>query len=606
MNQRCNRELCAIRTAFELSPSYVRAVDGAVSLWSKGSEDLYGYSQSEAIGQVAHTLLKTAFPQPLADVEATLVSTGVWKGELVQVTKQGHQLQIASQWVLQAGEDGDAPLVVEVNTTNTDRRRADNDSPFLAQLVESSNDAIASKNLNGIITSWNRGAEQLFGYSASEMIGSNVLKLFPPDLHGEERDIMRRIHRGERVEPYDTVRVNKAGKRLDISLTVSPLFDDRGRVVGASKIARDISARRALERAVRESEQLQRMAVEAGDIGIWSFDIGTRTNEWSPRAKEIFGLTAKGPTPSEDEISRMIHQDDREAVADLFIATVADRHTFDCEFRIVTSSGGLRWIHSRGQAGTGLQGNGVVHGAFVDVTRRKVAEEALLQTNMQLQQFAYAAAHDLQEPLRNIALVVQLARLRLNGNVDDTARAYLDTAVENAHRMEAMVRDLLKYSRMFGDDEIEWAASDAKEVVSLALKNLASSIEESAARVDYGELPTVNMPQTHLLQIFQNLIDNSIKHRGPKPPDVHIEARADGGVCRFSVSDNGLGIEPQFQQRVFHVFKRLRKRETPGTGVGLALCKRTVEHYGGQIWIESNGSSGSTFFFTVPCAGNQQ
>jgi light-regulated signal transduction histidine kinase (bacteriophytochrome) len=276
---------------------------------------------------------------------------------------------------------------------------------------------------------------------------------------------------------------------------------------------------------------------------------------------------------------------------------------FENDFRVLTPTAGVRWVHSKGRPQFASDGKVIgIHGAFIDTTRRKQIEERLTHVNDQLETFAYSVAHDLQEPLRTIALSVQLAQLRLKNRVDEQSNAFLDGAVESARQMETMVRDLLAYSRSLTEGEVERVRTDASAAFEQALKNLATRIAETGATVTASPLPAVRIPRIHMLQVFQNLIDNSLKHRGAESPLIQVAAACENGMCQFSIADNGLGIEPRYHERVFDVFKRLRKSDAPGTGVGLALCKRTVEHYGGTIWIESDGQTGTTFFFTIPSA----
>jgi signal transduction histidine kinase len=229
-------------------------------------------------------------------------------------------------------------------------------------------------------------------------------------------------------------------------------------------------------------------------------------------------------------------------------------------------------------------------------------EETLIRLNGDLEQFAYAAAHDLQEPLRNVALLVEMAKAQMQGKLDSDTEALLNSAMQNARKMEAMVRDLLAYSRVLHDDEQSWPITNCCEVLAAAVENLAVEIRASSAQITHDELPLVKMDRTHLLQIFQNLIGNALKYRGlVEPPQIHIGSAATQKFWKLSVKDNGIGIKPEFHERVFGIFKRLREKEVDGTGIGLALCKRIVEHHGGEIWIDSSvGKQGATFVFTVP------
>jgi light-regulated signal transduction histidine kinase (bacteriophytochrome) len=242
-----------------------------------------------------------------------------------------------------------------------------------------------------------------------------------------------------------------------------------------------------------------------------------------------------------------------------------------------------------------------------DITERKRAEDQMTQalvnldrSNRDLEQFAYVASHDLQEPLRMVASFTQLLAQRYEGQLDEKAQTYIHYAVDGATRMQRLINDLLTYSRVSTQGR-SFEPTDSHSVLGEALLNLSAAMEESRAIVTNDDLPTVHADATQLLQVFQNLIANAIKFRGKDTPHVHVSAREEGGEWLFSVKDNGIGIDAQYSDRLFVIFQRLHTRqEYPGTGIGLALCKRIVERHGGRIWFESEPGKGSTFYFALP------
>ncbi|MCU0610723.1 MAG: ATP-binding protein, partial [Candidatus Eisenbacteria bacterium] len=222
----------------------------------------------------------------------------------------------------------------------------------------------------------------------------------------------------------------------------------------------------------------------------------------------------------------------------------------------------------------------------------------LTRANAELQRFAYVASHDLQEPLRMIASYLQLIERRYRDRLDPDGLEFMGFAVEGANRLQTMIRDLLEYSRV-GSRGMPFVEVASEEALDLAVRNLEVQIGETAAVVTHDPLPRIVADPTQMVQVFQNLLSNSMKFMGSDAPRIHVSARRDAGEWVFSVRDNGTGIDPAFNERIFVVFQRLHGREYPGTGIGLAICKRIVERHGGRIWVESAPERGATFNFTI-------
>jgi len=235
----------------------------------------------------------------------------------------------------------------------------------------------------------------------------------------------------------------------------------------------------------------------------------------------------------------------------------------------------------------------------------KATLKDLERSNKELEQFAYVASHDLQEPLRMVASYVQLLERRYKDKLDSDAHEFIAYAADGASRMQSMINDLLDYSRV-GTGGKTFEKTDCAHVCSQAIVNLQGAIEESGAVVTQNNLPTVKADETQLIQLFQNLIDNAIKFRGKESPHVHVAAKKKGEEWLFFVQDNGIGIDPQYAERIFVIFQRLHnRRKYSGTGIGLAICMRIAERHGGRIWVESKPGKGSTFFFAIPLKGGK-
>jgi light-regulated signal transduction histidine kinase (bacteriophytochrome) len=244
-----------------------------------------------------------------------------------------------------------------------------------------------------------------------------------------------------------------------------------------------------------------------------------------------------------------------------------------------------------------------------DITGQLVAQNMLATQNIELQravtdlnQFAYAVSHDLREPLRNIANYAELLVRRFSETGDGDCERFKGFIVQGVSRMESLLNDLLTYSLLGAQQEAPPKGVDCDAVLARTLQNLHTAIVENHAVITSDPLPTIVAHESHISQLFQNLISNAIKYRSDLPPRVHIRVTRQNGFWRFSITDNGIGIEPQYFEKIFGIFKRLHGKAVPGTGIGLAICTRVVEHYGGQIWVESQSGQGSTFFFTLPIA----
>ena len=378
--------------------------------------------------------------------------------------------------------------IAELNRQIFNRTQAAVSSALLSAIIDSSDDAIISKNLDGVIMSWNNSAQRLFGYTADEAIGRTVAELLiPDDRQDEEPNILARLRRGERVDHFETKRRRKDGQLLDISLTISPVRDENGNIIGASKIARDVTTR------VRHEQALL------------------------------------------------------------------------------------------------------------------AAHEGLKRANADLQQFAYSASHDLQEPLRMVATYSELLKRRYGGKLGEDADECIRFTVEGAARMESLLRNLRIYTQVSIAEDSPPVAIDANEILTKTLGSLELAIRENSAVITTDVLPRVPMHEFQLQQLFQNLISNALRYRNSQPPRIHVSAKGGKEEWLFSVRDNGIGIESKFREQIFGIFKRLHSNsEYPGTGMGLAICQRIVERAGGRIWVESEPGCGSTFYFTIPASACSQ
>jgi light-regulated signal transduction histidine kinase (bacteriophytochrome) len=307
----------------------------------------------------------------------------------------------------------------------------------------------------------------------------------------------------------------------------------------------------------------------------------------------------------------LVHADDREAVRENAARMLKGERSQGYEFRMVTKRADIRWVMET-VSPVYYRGKRATLGNLLDVSERKHADEMLEQTitemqrsNTDLEQFAYVISHDLQEPLRMVSSYTQLLAKRYHGRLDTDADEFIGYAVDGAKRMQTLLHDLLEYSRV-GTRGKPFSLVNCDNVVEQAVANLKVAIEEGGASVTHDPLPTIMADEGQLVRLFQNLIGNGIKFHREDPPTVRISAKARYGVLVISVSDNGIGIDPRHYDTIFEIFRRLHtKEEYPGTGMGLAICKRIAERHGGSISVQSIPGKGSTFHVTIPVAGGR-
>ena len=478
---------------------------------------------------------------------------------------------------------------------------------LLGAIVNSSDDAIISKDLNGIITSWNISAERLFGYTSAEVIGKPVTILIPADRIDEEPQILSRLKRGERVDHFETIRKRKDGSLLDISLTISPVKDKRGNIIGVSKIARDITEGRRVAAALLASEARFRQLADAMPQIVWTARTDGYFDYYNERWYEFTGFHRD--TLGDRSWEPILHPDDVQRCREGWYDAVQSGKPFSIEYRFWDKRGNRwRWFMGRALPVRDADGNIVKwFGSFTDIDDQKRIEDDLRSANQDLEQFAFSASHDLQEPLRSVKIYSELLASTSGAALDSQAREYLTFVRGGATRMEMLVRDLLAYTQVTKFEKPAEPA-DAGEALATALADLSSAVSEAGARITADPLPSVRVHRAHLQQLFQNLIGNAIKYRSPgRTPAVHVTAERGNGHWIFAVSDNGIGIDSEYRERIFALFKRLHtSEEYSGTGIGLAICQRIVERYQGRIWVESKFGQGSTFRFTLPTEADEQ
>ncbi|MGE5351023.1 MAG: PAS domain S-box protein [Acidobacteriota bacterium] len=370
----------------------------------------------------------------------------------------------------------------------------------------------------------------------------------------------------------------------------------------------EISVRKQTEITLRQKEELLAEAQRLTHLGSYQYYISENKLNFSDELFRIFGLEPSGESPTLEEIISRVQREDLELFSKTLKLPMDGKNSYEAEYRLQLPDGTQKYVLSKSKPVINEAGRlEEVLGAVLDITERKKSEEELKQTltelersNKDLEQFAYVASHDLQEPLRMVSNFTQLFARRYRNRLDSNADEFIEFIVEGAMRMQHLIRDLLLYSRLSARTK-NFEPVDFKAVMEKVLSNLKLFIEESQATVNFGQMPVIAADPMQIEQLFSNLIINAIKFHNHEKPVVKVNCSFQNKDWVFSVQDNGIGIEPDYHERIFVIFQRLHERsEYPGTGIGLAICKKVVEYHGGRIWVDSEQGKGSTFYFSIP------
>jgi PAS domain S-box-containing protein len=612
------------RGLLEAAPDAMVVVNqsGEIVLLNVQAEKQFGYRRDELLGQKVTNIIPIGFAERLIaddlrsaeDASAQQIGTGI---ELIAQRKDGGEFPI--EIMLSPLQSAEGTLVTAAIRDISVRKAAET---LLAQmegryrgLLEAAPDAMVVVNQSGEIVLLNVQAEKQFGYHRDELIGQKVTNIIPigfaerliaDDLRSTEDALAQQIGTG-----IELIAERKDGSEFPIEIMLSPLQSADGTLVTAA--IRDISVRKAAETRLAQMEGRYRGLLEAapdamvvvvnqsGEIVLLNVQA---EKQFGYRRDELLGQKVTNIIPI--GFAERLIADDLRSAEDASAQQIGTGIELIAE-RKDGSEFPIEIMLSPLQSADGT----LVTAAIRDISVRKKAAVVLLQkvdelnrSNEELGQFAYIASHDLQEPLRMVASYTQLLSRRYKGKLDADADEFIAFAVDGASRMQRLIQDLLAYSRV-GTKGKELLETSSEDALQQALTNLRGAIEESSAVVTHDPLPIVLADEMQLTQLFQNLVGNAIKYQKPGVPRVHVSAARNGGKqWDFAVKDNGLGIDPQYFERIFGMFQRLHKRdEFAGTGIGLAICKKIVERHGGGISVESQPGQGSTFRFAL--AGSQ-
>ena len=611
------------RGLLEAAPDAMVVVNqqGEIVLLNVQAEKQFGYSRDALIGQKVKNIIPEGFAERLIadekrsveDALAQQIGTGI---ELTGLRKNGSEFPI--EIMLSPLESAEGIVVTAAIRDISVRKEAEKHLARMEGryrgLLEAAPDAMVVVNQGGEIVLLNVQAEKQFGYRRDELLGQKVKNIIPSGfaerLIADEKRSVEDALAQQIGTGIELIALRKNGTEFPIEIMLSPLDSAEGILVTAA--IRDISVRKEAEKHLARMEGRYRGLLEAapdamvvvnqkGDIVLLNVQA---EKQFGYHRDELVGQRMKNIIPAgfAERLIADALRSTEDALAQQ-IGTgieITGRRKDGTEFPIEIMLSPL-------ESAEGV----LVTAAIRDITTRKVAEAHLLykveelnRSNEELGQFAYIASHDLQEPLRMVASYTQLLARRYKGRLDSDADEFITFAVDGANRMQGLIQDLLAYSRV-GTKGKELRETSSEEALQRAILNLRGAIADSGAMVTHDPLPPVLADETQLVQLFQNLIGNAIKYQNSGVPRIHISAiKNGGGKWTFSVRDNGLGIDPQYFERIFVMFQRLHKREEfAGTGIGLAICKKIVERHGGEISVQSQPGKGSTFSFALAGSG---
>jgi len=589
---------------------YMMDPQGQIVSWNAGAEQIKGYSADQIVGHNFSCFfppedIKQGRPEEILRITA---ASGRHEEQGMRVRRDGSRFLASLTFTALRDPGGNLRGFSEFSHDLSESMESE---ARYRGLLEAAPDAMVVVNQAGEIVLLNVQAEKQFGYSRDELIGQKVKNIIPKGF--AERliaDNLRPAADALAQQIGTGIELNgrrKDGSEFPIEIMLSPLESTEGSLITAA--IRDISVRKAAEKHLAQMEGRYRGLLEAapdamvvvnqaGEIVLLNVQA---EKQFGYSRDELIGQKVKNIIPQ--GFAERLIADDLRSTADALAQQIGTgieltaRRKNGSEFPIEIMLSPLK-------SSEGI----LVTAAIRDITERNKSEEHLVKTigelkrsNDELQQFAYVASHDLQEPLRMVASYTQLLAQRYKGRLDSDADEFIGYAVDGSNRMQGLIQDLLAYSRAGTNGKVLREIS-SENAFKGALANLRTTIGENGAIVTHDLLPAITTDDTQLTQVFQNLVGNAIKYRGAEVPHVHVSAAKNGGnEWIFSVRDNGLGIDPQYFERIFVIFQRLHGREEfKGTGIGLAICKKVVERLGGRIWVESQLQKGSTFYFALP------
>jgi PAS domain S-box-containing protein len=471
----------------------------------------------------------------------------------------------------------------------TERRASERATRALAAIVDSSAEAIISIDLDGIVRTWNPGAERVFGYRAAEMVGCAIEALVPADRKSEFPELLARVLAGERVENFETVRIDKGLREIDVALTASPIRDAGGAVAGVAGILRDISIQKAAERELAAERRQLSDAQQIARVGSWEVDPATGRWSWSAQQFRNQGFDPDGPIPSLAQVLERVHPDDRERLERRLDELATEPEEFSIEYRVLDPDGGVRTLEVQGRP---LDGRGGMLGMSRDVTAERDAERLK-------DEFFGLVSHELRTPLTSIIGYTELLAEIDATNLSREGRRFLEVIDRNSRRELGLVGDLLLLTRITaGAFEIDVRPADVSEIAAASVEGARPASERAGLELEAEIAPGVvtDGDPHRLAQVLDNLIANAVKFT-PEGGRVTVRVLATQDAVALEVADTGIGIEPRDLDRLFDRMYRAEaaeRRHLPGTGLGLTIVKAIVDAHDARIAVDSEPGRGTT------------
>jgi two-component system sensor histidine kinase VicK len=567
---------------------------GFITSWNSAAERIFGYTAAEMVGVSITRLI----PIELSDEESHILPK-IRMGERVddfetkRLTKAGALVEVSLTISPIKDASGTVIGICKIARDISAIKRASEKSLILSALVDSTDDAIISKNLNGIITSWNPSAERIFGYRPEEIIGQSVLKLIPADRQDEETLILSRLRRGERVQYFHTKRLAKSGRLIDVSLTISPVKDEKGVIVGVSKIARQITE---LIQAEKQSAVLSAI-VSGSDDAIISKDLNSIVTSWNNSAERLFGYTAAEMIG--ESIVKLIPADRLQEEPAIIARLKSGERVDHFETIRLTKHGKLLNVSLTISPVMDISGRIIgISKIARDITDKKQEEQ-------RKNDFIAIVSHELKTPLTSMRSYVQLALAKATERADAYSELVLRRAETQTRKMTAMIQDFLNISRLEeGKMTLNVSRFSLKEMMEEVLTDAATLAPSHQIEFEPCEEISISADREKLGQVVLNLIGNAVKY-SPEETAVNLRCAVRDSQVEFKVIDQGYGIATADQARLFERFYRVNDGCQPhvsGFGIGLYLVAEILKLHGGQIQVQSELGVGSTFSFSLPLA----